>query len=106
MAATTAGLPAAPSVRGRNILVGTGFAVAGVIMYFAGLFGVYFQQRAQFRSAGQEWIPGSVRIELTPPGMIVWTLILGCAVVALVRSSRSPLPTASMRWRPRCAPTG
>lgn len=81
MAATTAGLPAAPSVRSRNILVGTGFAAAGVIMYFAGLFGVYFQQRAQFRGAGQEWIPSSARIELTPPGMIMWTLLLGCAVV-------------------------
>ena len=81
MTATTTGLPAAPSVRSRNILVGTAFAVAGVIMYFAGLFGVYFQQRAQFRGAGQEWIPGSARIELTPPGMIMWTLIIGCAVV-------------------------
>lgn len=81
MAATTTGLPAAPSVRSRNILVGTGFAAAGVIMYFAGLFGVYFQQRAQFRGAGQEWIPSSARIELTPPGMIMWTLLLGCAVV-------------------------
>ena len=81
MTATTTGLPAAPTVRGRNILVGTGFALAGVIMYFAGLFGVYFQQRAQFRGAGQPWIPDSARIELTPPGMIVWTLIIGCAVV-------------------------
>jgi len=27
-AMTTTGLPAAPRVRGRNILVGTGFAVA------------------------------------------------------------------------------
>lgn len=81
MTATTTGLPAAPTVRGRNILVGTAFGLAGVIMYFAGLFGVYFQQRAQFRGAGQEWIPSGARIELTPPGMIMWTLIIGCAVV-------------------------
>ena len=80
-ATTTTGLPAAPRVRGRTILVGTGFSIAATVMYFAGLFGVYFQQRAQFRSAGQEWIPSGARIELTPPGMIMWTLLIGCAVV-------------------------
>ncbi len=78
---TATGLPAAPRVRARNVLVGTGFAVAAAIMYFAGLFGVYFQQRAVARNAGTEWIPGDARIELTPPGMIMWTLIISCAVI-------------------------
>jgi heme/copper-type cytochrome/quinol oxidase subunit 3 len=76
---TATGLPAAPRVRGRNVLVATGFAVAATIMYFAGLFGVYFQQRAAAR--GSEWIPGDANIELTPPGMIMWTLIISCAVI-------------------------
>jgi heme/copper-type cytochrome/quinol oxidase subunit 3 len=79
--ATVAALPAAPRVRGRNVLVATGFAVAGTIMYFAGLFGIYFQQRAEFREAGLEWIPGDAGIELTPPTMIMWTLIISCAVI-------------------------
>ena len=81
MASVTTNLPAAPRTRGRTVLVATGFAVAGTIMYFAGLFGVYFQQRAQFRAAGTEWIPGDARIELTAPGMIMWTLIISCAVI-------------------------
>jgi heme/copper-type cytochrome/quinol oxidase subunit 3 len=81
MASLTTGLPAAPRTRGRNVLVATVFAVAGTIMYFAGLFGVYFQQRAQFRDAGTEWIPSDARIDLTPPGMIMWTLLISCAVI-------------------------
>lgn len=80
-AVTTTDLPAAPRVRGRNVLVGTGFAVAGAIMYFAGLFGVYFQQRSLAREAGTAWIPGDARIELTPPGMVMWTLLISCAVI-------------------------
>lgn len=75
------GLPAPPRVRGRSLLVGTGFAVAASIMYFAGLFGVYLQQRATAGSAGVEWIPSSARIELTAPGMIMWTLIISVAVM-------------------------
>lgn len=77
----TRGLPAAPRIRNRNILVGTGFAVAAGIMYFAGLFGVYFHQRAQVRATGEAWIPSSARIELTPPGMIMWTLLISVAVL-------------------------
>ena len=53
----------APRVRGRNLLVATGFAVAASVMYFAGLFGIYFQQRAQARGAGLEWIPGDAVLD-------------------------------------------
>ena len=80
-AMTTTGLPAAPRVRGRNILVGTGFAVAATVMYFAGVLGIYLQQRAQVRSSGNPWIPDDATIELTPPGMIMWTLIISCVVI-------------------------
>ena len=81
MAATTTGLPAAPRVRGRKVLVATGFAVAATTMYFAGLFGVYFQQRSLAREAGTAWIPSDANIQLTPPGMVMWTLIIACAVI-------------------------
>ncbi len=77
----TATLPVAPRVRGRNLLVGTGFAVAGCIMFFGGLFGIYFQQRAEVRSAGGEWIDPAAVIELTAPGMIMWTLLISIAVI-------------------------
>ncbi|MGI9623896.1 MAG: hypothetical protein ACR2PK_13760, partial [Acidimicrobiales bacterium] len=81
MADSTLNLPAAPQVRGRTLLVATWLAVAAVVMYFAGLFGVYFQRRAFFRGDNVEWIPESANIQLTAPGMIMWTLLLGCAVV-------------------------
>ncbi len=86
MAATTrvtrtAGLPAPPRVRARNLLVGTGFAVAGSVMYFAGLYAVYLAERSAAIKADQTWIPASARIELTPPGMIMWTLIISVAVM-------------------------
>lgn len=78
---TTTHLPAPPRVRGRNVLVGTWFAVAGTVMYFAGLFGVYFQQRALFRGDNGPWIPDSADIQLSQSGMIMWTLLLGCVVI-------------------------
>ncbi len=75
------GLPIAPRTRGRDVLVGTGFAVAASIMYFAGLFGVYLSERSDARAAGLDWIPAGAVIELTPPGMIMWTLIISVAVM-------------------------
>jgi len=50
-------------------------------MYFAGVLGIYFQQRAQVRNSGNDWIPEDARIELTPPGMVMWTLLISCAVI-------------------------
>ena len=79
--ALTTGLPPAQPVRGRNLLVGTGFAVAAMVMYFAGLFGVYLSERSDVRDANGVWIPDDARIELTPPGMIMWTLIISVAVL-------------------------
>ncbi len=88
------GLPAPPRVRARTLLVGTGFAVAAAIMYFAGLYGVYLAERSAAIDADQTWIPSSARIELTPPGMIMWTLILSVpvmqwAVYSIARDDRS-----------------
>ena len=76
----TEGFVNAPSVRGRNLLVGTSFAIAAMVMYFGGLFGIYLDLRAEGRAAGS-WIPGDARIELTPPGMIAWTLLISIAVL-------------------------
>ena len=45
----TTDLPAAPPVRARTSLVATGFAIAAMLMYFAGVFGVYLKERAQVR---------------------------------------------------------
>lgn len=94
MSFVTTGLPAPPQTRGRNIVVGTGFAVAASVMYFAGLFAVYIHERAVVRQAGIDWIPGSAQIELTTPGMIMWTLLISVAVMqwavySIARDDRS-----------------
>lgn len=90
----TTELPAPPRARGRHILVASGFAVAASIMYFAGLFGVYFHERAAVRAEGLPWISPDARIELTPPTMIMWTLIISVAVMqwavySIARDDRS-----------------
>ena len=95
--------PVAPAVlpRRRTLQVGTGFAAAGVLMYFGGLLGVYFSERADFLRAnpGQSWIPAGARVELTAPTVMAWTLLLSVvtmqwAVHATARDDRRHTLTA------------
>ncbi len=81
-AARTALLPAATLPRGRTVQVGTAFAIAAVLMYFGGLFGIYLAERSVVRTAGLEWIPGSVDIQLTAPSIILWTYIISMPLAA------------------------
>ena len=78
----------APAVapRRRTLQVGTGFAAAAVLMYFGGLLGVYFSERADFLRAnpGQSWIPAGARIELTAPTVMAWTLLLSVVTMQWV----------------------
>ncbi len=87
----------APAIvpRRRTLQVGTGFAAAAVLMYFGGLLGVYFSERADFLRAnpGQSWIPAGARVELTAPTVMAWTLLLSVvtmqwAVHATARDDR------------------
>ena len=39
------------------------------------------RERSQVRSVGGSWIPEKANIELTPPGMIIWTLLISVAVM-------------------------
>ena len=77
--------PATPPRR-RTLQVGTGFAAAAVLMYFGGLLGVYFSERADFLRAnpGQSWIPAGARIELTAPTVMAWTLLLSIVTMQWV----------------------
>ncbi|MCE2524500.1 MAG: cytochrome c oxidase subunit 3 [Acidimicrobiia bacterium] len=91
---TGAVAPAIPPRR-RTLQVGTGFASAAVCMYFGGLLGVYFSERAEFLRAnpGQSWIPAGARVELTAPTVMAWTLLLSVvtmqwAVHATARDDR------------------
>lgn len=76
MAATAVGLPAAPPVRNRTMLVGTGFVCAAIAMYFAGLFGVYFTERSAANKAGTEWLAPDANVQLTSPTIIIWGLLI------------------------------
>ena len=88
-------VPAAVLPRRRTLQVGTGFAAAAVLMYFGGLLGIYFSERADFlrQNPGQSWIPANARIELTAPTVMAWTLLLSVvtmqwAVHATARDDR------------------
>lgn len=92
---TTEAVAAAIVPRRRTLQVGTGFAGAAVMMYFGGLLGVYFSERADFLRAnpGESWIPAGARIELTAPTVMAWTLLLSVvtmqwAVHATARDDR------------------
>ena len=93
--ATTGAVAPAIVPRRRTLQVGTGFAAAAVLMYFGGLLGVYFSERADFlrANAGQSWIPAGARVELTAPTVMAWTLLLSVvtmqwAVHATARDDR------------------
>ncbi|MDE0668865.1 MAG: hypothetical protein F4078_04540 [Acidimicrobiia bacterium] len=77
---------AAIAPRRRTLQVGTGFAAAAALMYFGGLLGVYFSERADFLRAnpGQSWIPAGARVELTAPTVMAWTLLLSVVTMQWV----------------------
>ena len=90
--------PAPLPRRPRQLLVGAGFATAGVLMYFGALFGIYLSERSDFLKAnpGQSWIPSSADLQLTAPSMIFWTLLLSLVtmqwcIFAAVRNDRRHL---------------
>ncbi|MCY3561061.1 MAG: cytochrome c oxidase subunit 3 [bacterium] len=84
--AATEPVAAAIAPRRRTLQVGTGFAAAAALMYFGGLLGVYFSERADFLRAnpGQSWIPAGARVELTAPTVMAWTLLLSVVTMQWV----------------------
>lgn len=73
--------PPAPPRRPRVLVVATGFVTAGVLMYFAGLLGIYLSQRAAEVSQGRLWLPKGVDIPLTQANMLFGTLLLSVVLV-------------------------
>lgn len=94
MADIPVGTPlAAPLPRQRTLLVGTVFATAAALMYFAALFGVYLRERADALSGGGEWIPAGADIQLAPPSVAAWTMLMSVvtmqwAVYSIARDDR------------------
>jgi heme/copper-type cytochrome/quinol oxidase subunit 3 len=78
--------------RPRTLFVGTAFATGAVLLFFAGLIGIYVQERHDVLAGGGTWIePGT--ISLVPGGMMMLTMamsvvIMQWAVYAIARDDR------------------
>jgi heme/copper-type cytochrome/quinol oxidase subunit 3 len=90
----TIGAPslAAPA-RPRVLLIGTAFACAGIAMAFAGLLGLYVEERAVVVRDGGTWLPKGVVIDLTPfnvalMGLVISLVVLHWAVYAITNNDR------------------
>jgi len=71
----------APPVRPSTLMVGTALATGAVVMFFAGLFAVYFSMRADTMAWGSEWFPEGA-IQLSPGGMNMATLVVATVTMA------------------------
>ena len=71
----------APSVRPSTLMVGTALATGAVVMFFAGLFAVYFSMRADTMAWGSEWFPEGA-VQLSPGGMNMATLVVATVTMA------------------------
>lgn len=71
-------LPPAPPARPRVLLVATALVTGAVLMFFAGLLGVYLHERAAVVSTGERWLPEGVDIPLTPGNMSLIGFAIGC----------------------------
>ncbi|HEX2384082.1 MAG TPA: cytochrome c oxidase subunit 3 [Acidimicrobiales bacterium] len=85
--------PAAPPARPRVLLIGTGFALAGIAMAFAGLIGLYIGRRAEVIEANQSWLPQGVTIDLTPGnvalvGLLISSVVMQWAVYSIANDDR------------------
>ncbi len=79
MAVATA--PPSPLVRPRVVMMGTIFAAAGILTFFAALLGIYLTRRAELVSAGDSWLPDDVTIPLQQPTVMLFTLAAACVTV-------------------------
>lgn len=76
MALSIAGAPAAPVQRPRVLVIASGFAAVATGMYFLALIGVYLTLRSQSIRNGLVWMPPDVKIPLTQPNIMMFTLIM------------------------------
>jgi len=86
--------PPTPPARPRVVMVATAFAVAGMVVFFGGLFGIYLQQRAAALSGGGTWVPDKANLPLQQPTVMVFALIsssfmIQWAVDAIRRDDRA-----------------
>ncbi len=77
MAAT---VPTAPT-RPRTLVVASAFGTGAVLMYFGGLFALYFSVRADALAWGSQWYPEGA-IQLVPGGMNMATMAMAAITMA------------------------
>ena len=80
--------PAAAPARPRVLIIGTVLTCAAIVMAFAGLLGLYAEQRATRVRGGGTWLPKDVKIDLTPfnvafVGLVILLVVLHWAVYAV-----------------------
>jgi cytochrome c oxidase subunit 3 len=73
-------VPAVPT-RPRTLVIASAFGTGSVLMYFGGLFAVYFSIRADALAWGSQWYPEGA-IQLVPGGMNMATLALSAITMA------------------------
>ena len=84
-------IPTAPT-RPRTLVVASAFGTGSVIMYFGGLFALYFSIRADALAWGTQWFPEGA-IQLVPGGMNMATMAMsaitmGWAVHSVLNDDR------------------
>ncbi len=84
-------IPTAPT-RPRTLVVASAFGTGSVLMYFGGLFALYFSIRADAMAWGTQWYPEGA-IQLAPGGMNMATLAMSVitmcwAVYAVLNDDR------------------
>ena len=84
-------IPTAPT-RPRTLVVASAFGTGSVIMYFGGLFALYFSIRADALAWGTQWYPEGA-IQLVPGGMNMATMAMsaitmGWAVHSVLNDDR------------------
>jgi heme/copper-type cytochrome/quinol oxidase subunit 3 len=71
-------LPPPPPARPRVLLVATALATGAIVLFFAGLLGVYLHERAAVLAGGGTWLPEGVTIPLTPGNMSLIGFVIAC----------------------------
>lgn len=92
--APIASAPPPPLARPRVIVVGTAFAAAGVLLFFATALGIYARLRALTVANNTAWLPEDSVFPLQQPNVIFLALLMGSvtvqwAVDAIKRNDRA-----------------
>lgn len=78
---TPATAPPAPLTRPRVVMMATALSSGGLLMFFAGLLGIYLSLRAGTVATGAPWLPEGVKIPLLQANIGFATLLLSVVTI-------------------------